>query len=321
MSSQLPKDRLLAIIDVQNEIAASALDPEAVMTLVVRRAQNLTGAAGAVIERASGDELVYQVGSGAGEAFAGIRVQAADSLSGLCLRQAETLYCADAETDERVDPETTRRVGIRSMLCAPLVTEGQALGVLRVFSDRVDAFGHEDEATLSLLARPAAAHMSNVKSFRRAREESRHDILTGLPNRRAFEERLGSEVARIRRHGGELSMAVLDLDGFKVINDSLGHAVGDEVLRAVATHLAQVRGEDAAFRLEGDEFAIIYAEADAEGATIAVRRLEAAVLADHGCGGIGVSWGVAALHGGDPAALVADAYAELYRVKRMRNNL
>jgi diguanylate cyclase (GGDEF)-like protein len=145
-----------------------------------------------------------------------------------------------------------------------------------------------------------------------------HDVLTGLPDRTAFEHRLGSEVARIRRHGGQLAVSLLDLDAFQEINDTLGHAVGDEVLRGVAKRLSRVRGEDTAFRVGGDEFAIIFVGADAEGARVAARRLENNILADQGCGGVGVSWGVAELDGGDPAELMTTAEAELRDNKRAR---
>lgn len=321
MAARLSNERLLAIIEVQNEILGAALEPQSAMALLARRAQALTGAAGAVIERASGDELAYHVGSGAGEMCTWISGRSGPTLTGLCLHEGEPLYCPDCEDDARVDRELMRRLGIRSMLCVALIAKDTRAGVLTVFAREPEAFDRQDAMTLSILAKPAAAQMVNARRFQRAREESRQDGLTGLPNRRAFEERLGAEVARVRRHGGELALGLFDLDGFRTINDSLGRAVGDEVLRGVAAHLAQVRGEDAAFRLGGDRFAIIFVETDLEGAMIAARRLEAAVLGDHGCGGAGVSCGVAALRGGDPAGLVNEADAELYRVKRLRNSL
>src|SRR5579884_3469037 len=101
MESYLSHERLLEIIALQNEVAAGALELEAVMALVARRAQEMTGAAGAVIERADGDDLVYHAGSGAGERHVGARVHGGSGLSGRCLREEKILYCPDARAGAR----------------------------------------------------------------------------------------------------------------------------------------------------------------------------------------------------------------------------
>jgi len=144
------------------------------------------------------------------------------------------------------------------------------------------------------------------------------DPLTGLQGLSSFEVRLGAEVARVRRHGGQLALALIDLDSLEEFNRRHSRAVGDDVLRSVARCLSQVRGEDAAFRIGEDEFAIIFVAVGLNGARAAMRRLDAAVRAEEGCRRVGLSWGLAALTGGDPAALVASAGSQLLRVKRTR---
>jgi diguanylate cyclase (GGDEF)-like protein len=145
---------------------------------------------------------------------------------------------------------------------------------------------------------------------------SRHDALTGLPDRRCFDERLASEGARIRRYGGEASLCLMDLDSFKLVNDTLGRAAGDSVLRAVAAHLGEVRGEDSAYRIGGDEFALVFVAAGEEGAALAALRVVEAVRDDPACRGVSVSFGVACLGEHDPQAAVARADAAMYDAKR-----
>jgi diguanylate cyclase (GGDEF)-like protein len=92
-----------------------------------------------------------------------------------------------------------------------------------------------------------------------------HDELTGLPNRRSFEDRLGNALARTQHSGGRLALLMLDLNGFKRINDTMGHWVGDQVLREVAKNLReQVRSFDTLARLGGDEFTMITSELGGE---------------------------------------------------------
>jgi diguanylate cyclase (GGDEF)-like protein len=194
----------------------------------------------------------------------------------------------------------------------------RAAGALTVFTGVAGAFHYADERALDLLAGVLAAHLTRSAVAERAGRENLYDDLTGLQNRRAFEQRLGSEVARTRRHGGVVALCLVDLDEFQEINDTLGHAVGDEILRGVARRLEQVRGEDTAFRVGGDKFAVIFPDTEAPGAHIAAQRLEAAIMGDADCGGVEASWGVADLAGGDPAQLVAAAEADLRDNKRAR---
>jgi diguanylate cyclase (GGDEF)-like protein len=312
----LEPERLRAIIETQTEIAASALDLDSVMALVVRRARELTSAAAGVIELAEGEEMVYHVASGIAEDHVGVRLKAAGSLSGLCVARGELLYCEDAESDHRVDLAACERVRARSLVCVPLGHRGELVGVLKVYDPRPCAFDSADISVLSLLSSVIAAHMAHASDYRDQQHLSLHDSLTGLPNRRCFIERLAAEGARLRRHGGEVSLCLMDLDGFKQINDALGHVAGDEVLRAVGAHLHELRGEDAAYRIGGDEFALILVAANEEGAALATLRIVEAVRRDPACRGVGVSFGVARLGEDDPAAALARADAAMYESKR-----
>jgi diguanylate cyclase len=317
MDSSLSASRLLTIIQTQNEIAATALDLDAVMSLVVERARALTGAEAAVVELVEGDELVYHVAHGAAAPFVGLRLRADASLSGLCAQEGRTVHCADASADDRVDLEACRRLGAVSMVCAPLSHEGRVVGVLEVYDARANLFSQEDVATLDLLSGVIAAHMAHATDLQEHHLDSRHDPLTGLPNRRAFDERLEEELARASRHGAQFTVCLLDLDGFEQLNDYDGRSARDAVLWTVAANFSQLRGEDAAYRLGEDEFALVLVETYANGAEGVAERITAAIRQDPACRGVGVSWGVATYQFRDTAAsIVARADKALYEAKQ-----
>ena len=146
-----------------------------------------------------------------------------------------------------------------------------------------------------------------------------HDPLTGLPNHRAFHERLGEEVARARRHDRPLSVAILDLDHFKRINDQFGHPTGDRVLVEIANRLGSlVRDGELLARVGGEEFAWILPDADGVGAFAAVERARQAVGAIQGLpdGKMTLSAGVCDLvHAADVTELYARADHALYWAK------
>ena len=144
--------------------------------------------------------------------------------------------------------------------------------------------------------------------------EARTDVLTGVGNRRGFEEAAERTLALAARHGHEVSVVVVDVDGLKAINDSLGHQAGDDHLKALADALrAEVRAEDELFRIGGDEFAVVMPFCSAHGAAESLERVREA-------GAPRFSFGVAAfpVDGLDVATLVAQADLTMYGTRRRR---
>ncbi|MDX6608863.1 MAG: diguanylate cyclase [Solirubrobacterales bacterium] len=308
-------DRLRAIIQMQTEIAASDLDLDAVMQLIASRGQELTGASAGVIEVADGDETVYRVTTGEATPFLGLRLKMTASLSGLCVAQGRLLRCDDTADDPRVDAEACRRVNTRSMLCAPLFHHDQTVGVLKVYSPQAKTFDDGDVETLELLSNLIVAHMSHASLFVTEVHGGRHDALTGLLNRRTYEERLPVEIGRASRYAWPLSLCLLDLNGFKKINDTLGHPSGDRTLQQVAALLDELRLADDSFRIGGDEFAILMPKTcreDAEGA--ADRLCKSITEIGMSDGSLGASFGVAE-GANDPAVLHAMADERLLAAK------
>ena len=306
----------MAIIKTQSEIAASDLDMDQVMHLVAKRAQEITGATSTVIELPEGDEMVYAVTSGEATPYLGIRMDRRSTLSGLALDRDQVLYCEDTEIDPRVDRRASRRVNLRSMICVPLKHHEKAVGVLKVYSPKPRHFGPADVETLNLLSDAISAHLAHASLFELAAMEGRTDALTGLFNRRAYEERRVVEAARSARYAHPLALCLFDLDGYKAVNDRHGHPAGDEVLQGVASVIDSSRLTDDAFRIGGDEFAVLMPQTTLDGAKIAGKRLASALAeARLGDGTVTASYGVAS-NVGDALSLHDAADRALLAAKR-----
>jgi diguanylate cyclase (GGDEF)-like protein len=312
-------ERLLEIIRAQNQIAASELDLEAATGLIAERAISLTEADGAAIATPEPDALVFRATRGTVSPEVGDRYPLDRSLGGHCLAERKVLRSDDCATDPRVDAATCHQIGARSILCVPLIHNGEVLGVLSAYAAAAGFFGEGDVRALELVGETISAHLHHARSFAAEAHRSLHDSLTGLLNRRAYEERLPVELARAARTDEPLSLCLLDLDGFKAINDRHGHPIGDDVLRSVAAAIRRARLSDEVFRVGGDEFAILLPACAHGDAEVAIARLLAAIdvapIVDLEPS-FGITYGIASATGGDAGALHAAADRRLVDAKR-----
>ncbi|QAY77503.1 PAS domain S-box protein [Sphingosinicella sp. BN140058] len=159
--------RLEALAHVQTKLAEAELDLDTFMQAVVDELERLVGASGVVLELVEGREMVYRATNKALAGFVGMRIKRFGSLSGLCADKGEILLCRDTADDPRVDRAACERTGIKSMICAPLLQQGAAIGVLKISSDRVDAFGASEIHALRLLTAILAAEMGKQLRFER----------------------------------------------------------------------------------------------------------------------------------------------------------
>lgn len=281
--SDLPRklERLLGVIRTQNEIAKLGLDLGGVMTLVAAQASLLTGADGAVVEMAEGDDMVYRAVAGMAEPQLGLRIARATSLSGACVATGQPMRCDDAWTDPRVDRLACEKVGLRSMIVVPLKHHDAQVGVLKVLAREPSAFEQADVEILELMTELIAASMYHATHFGSDGlfHQATHDALTGLANRALFYDRARHGLASARRTRQRLALMILDLDNLKPINDNLGHRAGDASLLEVASRLRSVsRQSDTVARLGGDEFgALLMPVADREGLESHAGRMAEAI--------------------------------------------
>jgi diguanylate cyclase (GGDEF)-like protein len=209
--------------------------------------------------------------------------------------------------------------GAHNVAVVPLSTDDGVLGVLAVERGgrrRARIPASVVELVGQFAARAALAHR-NATLVEQMRRMAAVDGLTGLANRRAFDEALITEVHRAHRTGQRLSLILLDADHFKRINDTHGHGVGDDVLRAIGRELLGGRATDVPARYGGEEFAILLPACDGAEAVRVADRMRARITTATGRLAVTASAGVASLseHVADATELLAAADAALYRAK------
>jgi diguanylate cyclase (GGDEF)-like protein/PAS domain S-box-containing protein len=248
--------------------------------------------------------------------------------------RGEPVFVADILSDPLWEDyaDLVRPFGYRSCWSMPIRSyQGNVLGTFALYSHEVGVPSAEHKDLISM-----AAHLAGIAIERRQSEEriqfmAHHDALTGLPNRTMFDERVASALQQARTSGQWVALAFLDLDNFKLINDTLGHHAGDELLQLVARRmLASVRKSDMIVRVGGDEFIILLNGLPPENAVMLSRleTIRTAIGAPVVLGGrtlqVSCSMGVVCYpdHGQTATELLANADSAMYRAKEAgRNNL
>lgn len=197
----------------------------------------------------------------------------------------------------------------------PLLFKDRSLGVLVTLTPDDTAFDDGTRELLEAFGEQAAVALANAHLFQNLIDHATQDALTGLPNRREFDRLFARELERSARYGDIFSLAILDLDYFKEVNDTQGHAAGDALLRrAAATIQEACRASDVSGRLGGDEFGLLLPEANQFEAAALCERLRAEIET---LTSVSLSWGVAEYptHGVTTATLGRAADAAMYASK------
>ena len=246
--------------------------------LVAVEAGRLLGAGGAGILRLTGTDEAVIVGSWANrpalQYAVGDRFPVApDSELARALERGRPVRVGRHAANSSLG-----RLGYEASILAPIAVAGRPWGFLAVASLHVDGLTAEHERRLTEFAELISTSITNIEDRATLAAQASTDALTGVANHRAFHERLTADLARARRHGRPLSVAMIDVDRFKLVNDLGGHEAGDELLIAVARHLgAAARLEDTLARVGGDEFAWILPETPGAEAMVAIERARRAL--------------------------------------------
>jgi diguanylate cyclase (GGDEF)-like protein len=234
-----------------------------------------------------------------------------------------TLVCVTDYTGAAEALDELAADQLQAAMAAPVREDGQIIGSLTIGSYRPGrVYSESEQAALLNFADHVSLALTDAKTLDAVRQAF-HDALTGLPNRALFLDRLEHALARARRGQTALAVLFVDLDRFKLINDTLGHAAGDELLVQAGQRLrAAVREADTPARFGGDEFAIMLE--DHEGtpdATLVAQRVIDTLQAPFDVGGrevfVSASVGIATSHAGqeDAAELLRNADVAMYRAK------
>jgi diguanylate cyclase (GGDEF)-like protein len=282
-----PANRLQALLDLSHKVSSS-LDLNEVLKAFADRATELTGATAAelsfwdrdrdclvmLVEHLQGEDEITEEG---GQVY---RLSEFPATRQVLVEQKPAQVRVSNEQDDPAERALLDSRGQKTLLMLPLVARGETIGLMEVIDTADRKFDKHDVDFCQALCDVVAIAVRNAMLYAEMQELAARDKLTGLYNRRLFEEQFDAAVARSLRNGEELTLLVVDLDGLKRINDLGGHPAGDEALVALGDALrATVRAGDIACRLGGDEFAVILPGATPSDAIKVAERAQEALIA------------------------------------------
>ena len=254
------------------------------------------------------------------------RIRAGQGATGFALKTGETVQNVDPDLDFFYSlTEMTQQYS--TMASVPLIADGKLLGAVTVYSSDLRNYGEEHIRLLETISRIAANAIGKALQHDEAKTHALTDPMTGLPNARNLQIQFEKEVARASRSGTSFQLLMLDLDGFKAVNDSFGHKAGDEMLSEIGkVILGQLREYDFLARYGGDEFVILIPETNAGEVVDLCVRIERAVsefslnVDNEKCASVGVSLGSSSFpaNGGTIEEMIAAADKAMYDRKTSR---
>ena len=268
--SRIPLDDLLVFHQIARSLTSS-FDLDTILRTIMEHMERFIEAdlwTLLMLDEAS-QELYYAITAGGEEAsLRDLRVKVGEGVAGWVVKHGETLLVPEAENDPRVKKASgAQPQKVRSVIALPLRGRKGTHGAIEIFNPRADQLTDYTIAFLHILADHAAIAIENAHDVARIQQLTITDDCTSLYNARHLYEVLGRELERCRRLKLPVSLAFLDLDFFKLVNDERGHLVGSELLARAGERLRELsRKQDSCFRYGGDEFVILMPETGSEAA-------------------------------------------------------
>ena len=278
--------RRLAVLSDISRAANSVLEPRKVMEIVMERAQDLIQAQAwsLLLVDEKDHTLSFELVMGEKvDEVSNYRIKIGQGVAGWVVQYKRPLIINDVRKDRRFDARVDLLTGYktRSVLCAPLISRGRIIGAVELLNKRRGPFNDDDLQMVMTLVEPGAIAIENAILYQKSAELTVTDDLTKLFNSRYLNVHLRREIKRSRRYGVPVSLIFLDLDGFKMVNDTYGHLSGSRALYEVGQILQEtVREIDVVSRYGGDEFTIILPQTGAAGAKTIAERIRT-LIAEH----------------------------------------
>jgi diguanylate cyclase (GGDEF)-like protein len=210
------------------------------------------------------------------EALKDVRFTLDQGVTGEAAQSQKTIYVKNIDDDDRNLSYHGRAATRGSLISSPLVVKGRLIGVINLHKKQIDGFSNSDQRLIQTVSNQTAIVIDNAQLLEKNRDSSSTDELTGLSNRRHFQDILKREVAQARRFSSNFSIVMCDIDGFKQLKNKLGNMHADALLRQVGQVLLKTtRGIDLVSRFGNDQFIILLPKTNKKGAKAAAEKLRA----------------------------------------------